>query len=102
VDLRNQMRRQLRRGRRAEQIIDFMVQRYGDFVLYRPPVKGSDLAAVGPGPAALLVVASAALLLILRRRSQLAGRALRAGPGRAGSSHLERRRARPACGLNPG
>ena len=41
VDLRNQVRDMLRRGDRPEQVIEFMTARYGDFVLYRPPVKGT-------------------------------------------------------------
>ena len=41
VDLRKQIRQKLQQGQSQEQILDFMVQRYGDFVLYRPPVKSS-------------------------------------------------------------
>ncbi len=37
VDLRKQIRQQLKQGQSQQQILDFMVQRYGDFVLYRPP-----------------------------------------------------------------
>ena len=45
VDLRNQIREQLAGGQeRAARCIDFMVARYGDFVLYRPPLKASTLA----------------------------------------------------------
>ena len=40
VDLRNQIRERMREGQSESQIVDFMVARYGDFVLYRPPVKG--------------------------------------------------------------
>jgi cytochrome c-type biogenesis protein CcmH len=39
LDLRAQVRAQLAQGRSDAQVIDFMVARYGDFVLYRPPVK---------------------------------------------------------------
>lgn len=39
LDLKKQVREQLAQGRSDQQVIDFMVQRYGDFVLYRPPVK---------------------------------------------------------------
>jgi cytochrome c-type biogenesis protein CcmH len=41
VDLRKQIRQQLQQGQSEAQILDFMVQRYGDFVLYRPPLKSS-------------------------------------------------------------
>jgi cytochrome c-type biogenesis protein CcmH len=37
VDLRQQIRSQLQQGRSPQQILDFMSERYGDFVLYRPP-----------------------------------------------------------------
>jgi cytochrome c-type biogenesis protein CcmH len=38
-DLRNEIYKMLQQGKSEEQIIDFMVQRYGDFVLYNPPMK---------------------------------------------------------------
>ena len=70
VDLRNQVRDMLRRGDTPEQITDYMTARYGDFVLYRPPVKGTT-ALLWYGPAALLVLAVGVLMLIVRRRSKL-------------------------------
>ena len=49
VDLRNQVREQLAAGKTEQDVIDFMVARYGDFVLYRPPFKASTLFLwVGP------------------------------------------------------
>jgi cytochrome c-type biogenesis protein CcmH/NrfF len=54
VDLRNQVREQLRAGRSEQQVIDFMTARYGDFVRYRPPLRAGTLALWG-GPAALLL-----------------------------------------------
>jgi cytochrome c-type biogenesis protein CcmH/NrfF len=49
IDLRNQVREQLRQGRTDKDVIDYMVQRYGDFVLYRPPLKTSTwLLWAGP------------------------------------------------------
>ena len=53
VDLRKQIRQKLQQGQSEEQILDFMVQRYGDFVLYRPPVKSSTWLLWG-GPFLLL------------------------------------------------
>ena len=70
VDLKRQVREMLARGATDREVIDFMTARYGDFVLYRPPVKGST-ALLWFGPAALLVAGVAVLLLVLRRRSRL-------------------------------
>jgi len=41
IDLKNQIRTQLTQGRTQAEILDYMVQRYGDFVLYKPPLKAS-------------------------------------------------------------
>jgi cytochrome c-type biogenesis protein CcmH len=70
VDLRNQVRDMLRKGQTQDQIIDYMTARYGDFVLYRPPLKQTT-ALLWFGPALLLLVAVAGLVLALRRRSRL-------------------------------
>jgi len=71
VDLRKQIRQKLQQGQSQEQIIDFMLQRYGDFVLYRPPVKRSTWLLWG-GPFLLLAVALGGLVLTIRRRRSLA------------------------------
>jgi cytochrome c-type biogenesis protein CcmH len=71
TDLRNQVREMLRQGATQQQVVDYMTARYGDFVLYRPPVKGTT-ALLWYGPAALLVLAVAVLVVVLRRRSRLA------------------------------
>nr|WP_295644594.1 cytochrome c-type biogenesis protein [uncultured Methylibium sp.] len=70
VDLRNQIRVQIGQGRSDAEIRDFMVQRYGDFVLYRPPLKSSTLA-LWVGPFVLLLVAGTVLLRQIRRRRAL-------------------------------
>jgi cytochrome c-type biogenesis protein CcmH len=70
VDLRNQVREMLRRGDSREQIVEYMTARYGDFVLYRPPLKQSTVF-LWFGPALLLVGGIAVLVLVLRRRSRL-------------------------------
>jgi cytochrome c-type biogenesis protein CcmH len=49
VDLRNSIREQLGRGASEREVLDFMVARYGDFVLYRPPLKASTVLLWG-GP----------------------------------------------------
>ncbi len=59
VDLKNQIREKLKAGMSEAQIIDFMVARYGDFVLYRPPLKATTLP-LWIGPFALLFAADAA------------------------------------------
>ena len=71
VDLRKQIRQKLQQGQSEAQILDFMVQRYGDFVLYRPPLKSSTWLLWG-GPFLLLGVALLALALNIRRRRSLA------------------------------
>ena len=67
TDLRRQVREQVGAGRSDEQIVDFMVQRYGDFVLYEPPFKASTVL-LWIGPFILLAGALAFLVLTLRRR----------------------------------
>ncbi|WP_280156105.1 cytochrome c-type biogenesis protein CcmH [Piscinibacter sp. XHJ-5] len=71
VDLREQVRRMLKQGQSEEQIVRYMTDRYGDFVLYRPPVKGSTLL-LWFGPAVLLVGGLVVLVVVLRRRNRLA------------------------------
>ena len=66
-DLRNQVREKIRQGASDSQIIDFMVERYGDFVLYRPPFKATTLL-LWFGPLLLLAAGAAVLLRRLRRR----------------------------------
>jgi len=49
LDLRNQIREQLAAGSSDREVIDYMVARYGDFVLYRPPFKATTLVLwLGP------------------------------------------------------
>jgi len=67
-DLRNQVREKMRQGASDSEIVDYMVARYGDFVLYRPPLKlATVLLWFGP---LLLLAAGFAVLLrrVLRRR----------------------------------
>jgi len=51
--------------------VQFMTDRYGDFVRYRPPFKAST-ALLWVGPGVLLVGGVVTLTLVLRRRSRLA------------------------------
>ena len=66
-DLRQQIREQLTQGRTQPQILEFMSQRYGDFVLYRPPLQLSTVL-LWAGPFVLLLVAAGVLLVNIRRR----------------------------------
>src|SRR5918992_4334530 len=67
VDLRNQIREQLKGGASEREVIDFMVARYGDFVLYRPPLKASTVA-LWTGPFVILVLGLAFLWRSVARR----------------------------------
>jgi cytochrome c-type biogenesis protein CcmH len=67
VDLRNQVREQLKSGKSERDVVDYLVARYGDFVLYRPPLKASTVLLWG-GPFLLLAIGLALLVLRLRRR----------------------------------
>jgi len=67
VDLRNQIREQMKRGASEADIAEFMVARYGDFVLYRPPFKTAT-ALLWLGPLLLLVTGLGALFFRIRRR----------------------------------
>jgi len=69
VDLRAQIRAQLLQGQSEEQVRAHLVARYGDFVLYRPPLKAST-ALLWFGPFALLLAAGLWALLRLRRQRQ--------------------------------
>ena len=65
VDLRNQVREQLRAGASEQDVVDFMVARYGDFVLYRPPFKATTLL-LWAGPFLLLALGVGLLLRRVR------------------------------------
>lgn len=70
TDLRQQIREMLAKGQSEREIMDYMTQRYGDFVLYRPPFKASTVL-LWAGPAVLMVFALGALVVVLRRRQRL-------------------------------
>ena len=67
VDLRNQIREQLAKGASERDVREFMVARYGDFVLYRPPLKASTIA-LWIGPFILLLAGAFLLIRQLARR----------------------------------
>jgi cytochrome c-type biogenesis protein CcmH len=69
IDLKNKVREMLQAGRSEKEVIDYMVRRYGDFVLYRPPVKATTWLLWG-GPFVLFVAALGFLFVKLRQRSR--------------------------------
>jgi cytochrome c-type biogenesis protein CcmH len=83
-DLRNQLREKMREGKSDREVVDFLVERYGDFVRYRPPLKATTIL-LWFGPLLLLAVGFAVLLRRVQRR--------RAAPEEPGISDADRRRA---------
>lgn len=67
ADLRRELYRLLQDGRSDQEIIEFMVSRYGEFVLYRPPLDRKT-AILWLAPWLMLLVGVVILLLILRRQ----------------------------------
>ncbi len=66
IDLRNEIRRMLEEGKSDSEITEFLVARYGDFVLYRPPVKSTTWMLWG-GPAVLVLLGLVAILVVRRK-----------------------------------
>ncbi|HEX5543938.1 MAG TPA: cytochrome c-type biogenesis protein [Nitrospira sp.] len=67
-DLRREVREMIAKDMSDKEIIDFLVARYGDFVLYRPPLKATT-TLLWVGPFILLIVGAGALVMTLRRRA---------------------------------
>ena len=82
IDLRNQVQELIASGRTDTQIKDYLVERYGDFVLYKPPMQ-RNTALLWGGPFALLA-GGALVWTLVQRRSRLAAAA--AGPAGSGIS----------------
>lgn len=70
VDLKNQVREKLRQGQTEQEILDYMVKRYGEFVLFKPLVK-STTWLLWFGPLLLLLLGLGVLIVILRQRRKL-------------------------------
>ncbi len=70
VDLKNQVREMVKRGQSQDEIVEYMVTRYGDFVLYRPPVKPTTML-LWAGPFLLLLAGLTVLVVNLRKRTAL-------------------------------
>jgi cytochrome c-type biogenesis protein CcmH len=84
VDLRRQVREQVAAGKSDNEIVDFMTARYGDFVLYSPPVKGTTML-LWFGPALLLLIGLIVAWRVIRARKAL--------PAQVPLSDAERERA---------
>lgn len=69
VDLRHEVREKLAAGMSERDILDFMVARYGDFVLYRPPVRITTLLLWFGPPLMLVLGLGLFLRAVLRRRT---------------------------------
>ncbi len=67
IDLKNQVREMLAQGKSNKEVTDYMVQRYGDFVLYRPPVKNTTWL-LWFGPFLLMLGGVGFLVLKLKNR----------------------------------
>ena len=76
-DLRREIHRMLGEGQSNDQIVDFMVMRYGDFVRYRPALT-AQTAVLWFAPALFLLAGLGTLIFMLRKR----GRAQKASSGR--------------------
>ncbi|MGH1429878.1 MAG: cytochrome c-type biogenesis protein [Neptuniibacter sp.] len=69
-DLRNEIYKMLQAGNDDNEIVDFMVARYGDFVLYRPPVNQMTYV-LWYGPAALVLIGVIVVLVISRKKKKI-------------------------------
>lgn len=69
-DLRREIREQIRAGKSDQEILAFLTQRYGDFVLYNPPVKATTYL-LWFGPFVLLLAGEFVLYRYLKRRRDL-------------------------------
>ena len=72
VDLRQQTRAMIAAGKTDDEIRGYMVERYGDFVLYKPPFNAAT-AVLWIAPGLLIVGGFAALIVMMRRRREAAG-----------------------------
>lgn len=68
-DLRKQVYEMLEQGSTRDDVVDFMVTRYGDFVMYRPPVKTSTLL-LWYGPAVLFLLALSIVIVFYRKQKR--------------------------------
>ena len=68
-DLRREVRELIAAGRTDDEIREFMIERYGDFVLYRPRMTATNFLLWG-APVILLAIGAIAVVRVVRRRSR--------------------------------
>ena len=83
-DLRRTVFEMIEAGRSDDEIVEFMVERYGEFVMYRPPLNAATVA-LWTGPMLLGIAGIAALIVLLRRRNATAAPSAEALEARAAS-----------------
>ncbi len=89
LDLKQEIREMMKKGESDKQIVAYLVHRYGDFVLYKPPVKSTTLL-LWYGPFLFLVAGLAALYFsIKKRRTQIVETALSQDEQQRAQSLLE-------------
>lgn len=69
-DLRNEIRDLMQQGKTDEEVKAYLVERYGDFVLYRPPMQ-ANTALLWFGPFVMLAIGIITLLVVLKKRISL-------------------------------
>jgi cytochrome c-type biogenesis protein CcmH len=89
-DLRREVRILIKQGKTDAEVKEFMVSRYGDFVLYRPPVKPTTWL-LWIGPFVLLIIGVIALIVYLRRRGKVVAQ--------TGADHLSAEQQQRAAAL---
>jgi cytochrome c-type biogenesis protein CcmH len=67
-DLRKEIRAQMREGKTDQEVVDYLVARYGDFVRYRPPVNNST-ALLWFGPFLILIIGGFVLYRVLKKHA---------------------------------
>lgn len=69
-DLRNEIRKLMLEGKTDEEVKAYLVERYGDFVLYRPPLQ-ANTALLWIGPFVMLLIGAVAMFFVLKKRSRV-------------------------------
>ncbi|NOY63209.1 MAG: cytochrome c-type biogenesis protein CcmH [Gammaproteobacteria bacterium] len=67
IDMRNEVRDKMKSGWSDQQIVDYLVERYGDFVRYRPPFNSTTML-LWLGPLGMLLIGATVLFVVLKRR----------------------------------
>lgn len=69
-DLRNEIRKLMLEGKTDEEVKAYLVERYGDFVLYRPPLQ-ANTALLWIGPFVMLLIGAITMFVVLKKRSRV-------------------------------